>query len=115
MFVCLERSVVSDSNNRADLQRSTFRHRMYLWLCYALFVVATVFISFGVYSKVVSQRPQSNVASREYVVKPGDTLYSIALRFYDGTDLNQYLFRLEQEVPANAEIYPGEVIPLPNG
>ena len=88
---------------------------MYLWLCCALFVVATVFISFGVYSKVVSQRPQSNVASREYVVKPGDTLYSIALRFYDGTDLNQYLFRLEQEVPANAEIYPGEVIPLPNG
>ncbi len=114
MFVDVEGLEVSSSNGQDGNRVTALARKGYLWLCYALFVVAAIFVLFGIYSKTVPQRSQRVVASREYVVKPGDTLYSIALRFSDGADLNQYIFQLEQEVPGNAEIYPGEVISLPN-
>lgn len=88
--------------------------RIYLWLCYGLFMVALAFVGLGLYSHFISSKGQSAVVAREYVVKPGDTLYSIALRHSDGSDLNQYLYSLEQEVGPNALIYPGEIIQLPS-
>ena len=114
MFVNMKDATVNGNKKNVSARNAEVMKRLYQWLCYGLFVVAVAFIMVGVYSKVGMQHPQSNVANREYVVKPGDTLYSIALRFRDGQDLNQYLFQLEQEVPSDARIYPGEVITLPS-
>lgn len=50
----------------------------------------------------------------EYVVRPGDTLWSIAAAIEPGQDQRPLVDRLSAEV-GGASLYPGEVIPIPAG
>lgn len=82
----------------------------------AAFVMALVVGLMGLWLQSASGTRHANqvpAASHVYVVKPGDTLYSIAVRFSGGSDLNAYLYQLEGEIGGSASIYPGERIQLP--
>ncbi len=55
---------------------------------------------------------QETVAAQEWVVKPGDTIWSIAQALDPRGDVRPLVDRLSEEV-GNAPLYPGEVIRLP--
>ena len=55
---------------------------------------------------------QESVAAQEWVVKPGDTLWSIAEAIDPQGDVRPLVDRLAKET-GNASLYPGEVIQLP--
>jgi LysM domain len=55
---------------------------------------------------------QETVAAREWVVKPGDTIWGIAEAIDPRGDVRPLVDRLSEEV-GNASLYPGEVIQLP--
>ena len=50
----------------------------------------------------------------EYVVRGGDTLWSIAARLEPGRDPRPLVDQMDREV-GGASLYPGEVIPVPAG
>lgn len=50
----------------------------------------------------------------QYVVRPGDTLWSIAAALEPGQDERPLVDRLAKEV-GGSSLYPGEVIPIPAG
>ncbi|HMC39072.1 MAG TPA: LysM domain-containing protein [Acidimicrobiales bacterium] len=52
--------------------------------------------------------------AREYVVRPGDTLWSIAAALSPGRDERPLVDRLAGQV-GGTDLYPGEVIPIPVG
>jgi hypothetical protein len=55
---------------------------------------------------------QKTVAAQAWVVRPGDTIWSIAESIHPSGDVRPLVDRLSQEV-GNAPLYPGEVIQLP--
>jgi hypothetical protein len=57
---------------------------------------------------------QRTVAAQAWVVRPGDTIWSIAESIQASGDVRPLVDRLSQEV-GNAPLYPGEVIQLPAG
>jgi hypothetical protein len=54
----------------------------------------------------------TRVSSRVWVVRPGDTLWTIATAIEPGADVRPLVDRLTTET-GSAAIYPGERIPLP--
>lgn len=77
-------------------------------------LIASVLCVAGVGAKVFGSMHQTQpVASHVYVVKPGDTLYSIALRNAGHSSLSQYLFALEEENGGSAHIVVGQRLDLP--
>lgn len=58
--------------------------------------------------------PISPADSSVWVVRPGDTLWSIALTLDPHGDVRPLVDRLSAEVHGG-DIYPGETIPLPSG
>ncbi|HET9077536.1 MAG TPA: LysM peptidoglycan-binding domain-containing protein [Acidimicrobiales bacterium] len=62
-----------------------------------------------------TQAGQMSAASAEvYVVRPGDTLWSIARRFDPHGDVRPLVDRLAARI-GGATVYPGEPIPVPGG
>ncbi len=57
---------------------------------------------------------QETVAAQDWVVRPGDTLWSVAEAIDPHGDVRPLVDRLSEEV-GNAPLYPGEVIQLPAG
>jgi hypothetical protein len=55
---------------------------------------------------------QEMAAAQEWVVKPGDTIWSIAEAIDRRGDVRPLVDRLSEEI-GNASLYPGEVIQLP--
>jgi hypothetical protein len=55
-----------------------------------------------------------NAAARDWVVRPGDTIWSIAESIDPHGDVRPLVDRLSRQV-GNAPLYPGEVIELPAG
>jgi LysM domain len=55
---------------------------------------------------------QETAAAQDWVVKPGDTIWSIAEAIDPRGDVRPLVDRLSAEV-GNAPLYPGEVIQLP--
>jgi LysM repeat protein len=64
---------------------------------------------------VVARSGQSAGPERRYVVKPGDTLWSIAVERYAG-DPREAVWELrERNGLAGTTVHPGEVLMLPSG
>jgi hypothetical protein len=57
---------------------------------------------------------QRVVAAQAWVVRPGDTIWSIAESVHPSGDVRPLVDQLSQEV-GNAPLYPGEVVQLPAG
>jgi hypothetical protein len=57
---------------------------------------------------------QRTLSAQAWVVRPGDTIWSIAESIQPRGDVRPLVDRLSQEV-GNAPLYPGEVIQLPTG
>jgi LysM domain len=55
---------------------------------------------------------QEMAAAQEWVVKPGDTIWSIAEAIDPRGDVRPLVDRLSEEI-SNSSLYPGEVIRLP--
>lgn len=85
------------------------------WLLAALAVCTLVIASGGLYERLAPSSGSSKVAARIYVVKQGDTLYSIAERFCGNQYLQEYLYKLEEETGGSTSIFPGERLVLPAG
>jgi Tfp pilus assembly protein FimV len=61
----------------------------------------------------IARPSDSAQPARHYTVRPGDTLWSIAVSRYDG-DPREAVWRLEQRNPgATAGLQPGDVLTLP--
>ena len=61
----------------------------------------------------VARPSESAQPVRHYVVKPGDTLWSIAASRYAG-DTRKAVWRIERRTPASAAgLQPGDVLTLP--
>jgi LysM repeat protein len=77
-------------------------------------LIASVLCVAGVGAKVFGNSHQTQpVASHVYIVKQGDTLYSIALKNSGQSNLSQYLFTLEQENHGSSHIVVGQRLILP--
>lgn len=78
-------------------------------------VGVAILIVFGVMAKLDASTSGSiPTAQHTYIVKPGDTVFSIAQRFDHGGNLEAYEYRILQSLGGATTIYPGEEISLPS-
>jgi LysM repeat protein len=76
-----------------------------------LIVLLLAALAVGLYA----HSSQSAGPERDYVVRPADTLWSIAARTYGG-DAREGVWKLEQRNHlSSATLYPGETLVLPAG
>ncbi|MGC8464812.1 MAG: LysM peptidoglycan-binding domain-containing protein [Acidimicrobiales bacterium] len=78
-------------------------------------VGVAILIVFGIMAKLDAQTSGSiPTAQHTYIVKPGDTVFSIAQRFDHGGNIETYEYRILQSLGGATTIYPGEEISLPS-
>lgn len=95
------------SKSRVDVLHDT--------LMKAAATVALLLCVLGLFAKLTSHRSYSqNVASHSYVVRQGDTIFSIASRFSAGQSVSAYEYQLEQETGGSTTLFPGERLILPS-
>ncbi|MGZ8580283.1 MAG: LysM peptidoglycan-binding domain-containing protein [Actinomycetota bacterium] len=94
-------------------------HRTYVRRRFAVFATATVLVMAlgGPMARglgVVSD-PLVPVSSRSYVVRPGDTLWSIAFRIAPDRDPREVIAELERRnEAATGGLAPGQVLSIPS-
>jgi LysM repeat protein len=77
--------------------------------------IVIIVLALALLLSVVARSGQSAGPERRYVVKPGDTLWSIAVERYAG-DPREAVWELrERNGLAGTTVHPGEVLMLPSG
>jgi LysM repeat protein len=77
--------------------------------------IVIIALALALLLSVVARTGQSAGPERRYVVKPGDTLWSIAVERYAG-DPREAVWELrERNGLAGTTVHPGEVLVLPSG
>lgn len=102
----------------APLRMTTTRSRVDVihdTLMKAAAAVALLLCVLGLFAKFTMHHAYSqNVGSHGYVVREGDTIFSIASRFSAGQSISTYEYQLEQETGGSTSLVPGERLILPS-
>lgn len=77
--------------------------------------IVIVVLALALLLSIVARAGQSAGPERRYVVKPGDTLWAIALRQYGGDPREAVWEIRDRNSLAGATVQPGQVLVLPAG
>jgi LysM domain-containing protein len=95
----------------ADMARTYVRRRLAIS---ALVVCLAAIVTGPVANALSATGPGDRAGERTHVVRPGETLWSIAVRFSDGADPRALVDRLTVENRVEAgSLVPGQVLVIP--
>jgi hypothetical protein len=101
--------------NHGRMVRTGVRRRRRVLLCSAAALVVTV-VGHGAQALGPPQRAADLVGGHSYVVQPGDSLWSIAVRSGSGRDPRMVVARIEDANRLDdVYIVPGQALLIPSG